>query len=700
MAFNSSYAPQTVVRLLRGVPLDNTYRDTFDWKVPANQSGYFSGKTKVSFTDFTYQRQFRSIRVPIIADEIYDCNYVMWQNSSFGQKWFYAFITQIEYVNNETSEVFFTLDVMQTWWFDFNVVSAFVEREHVNDDSIGANLIDEGLALGDYITNDAVPTYFDDFMIIVGSTVDLTAFGSFPPVSGKIYGNIYSGVRYTVFNDETFDVLNSMIEDLSAAGKIDAITSMYMLPKACVPTSGTSGELPITPAPEHIMNLPDNRTFEGWSPRNGKLYTYPYQALVISNNEGNANVLRYEFFQTTTPSMVYRSSQQANSRIIAIPIFYAGLEENYSESIAIGNFPQCSWVRDVYSNWLAAQSIRWGYASERLIRNTTSDFVATNLGRALRNPFNVGGNAINAATDAVGAVNDYLNFGSSVREEREVHSIIPPGVGGTVGNGYTLWSNGKYGFIVEARSIKKEIAQSIDNYFTAYGYKVNKLKKPNITGRPYWNFVKTSGVTITGSVPVDAMSAIKGIFNSGVTFWHGDWVGRYDLNNKAAIEPSFPPTPDPDPDPDPPTPPDPSEPTGAIWGVPFSDWASHVTSEFGPRVNPVTGVYENHDGIDIAYPEGTPIAAIAAGECIRNTSSAGRGKYVTVQVTPEYLYIYQHLSSGNIQVGDQVTLGQSGIANVGSTGQVTGPHLHLEIWANNTPVNPRPFLEGDYNPST
>ena len=102
--------PSTNIRLLKGVPLDNTYRNTLYFKpneVDA-QTETFKGYTKHNLTNQTYQRVNKGVaRVGLKAEDIYDCNYMMFQNTNFGNKWFYAFITSVEYVNNTVSEITF-----------------------------------------------------------------------------------------------------------------------------------------------------------------------------------------------------------------------------------------------------------------------------------------------------------------------------------------------------------------------------------------------------------------------------------------------------------------------------------------------------------------------------------------------------------------------------------------------------------------
>lgn len=69
-------------------------------------------------------------------------------------------------------------------------------------------------------------------------------------------------------------------------------------------------------------------------------------------------------------------------------------------------------------------------------------------------------------------------------------------------------------------SIKAEYAKIIDDYFSAFGYRVNSLKVPNITGRANWNYVKTVGCNVIGDVPQTDIEEIKSMFDRGVTIWH------------------------------------------------------------------------------------------------------------------------------------------------------------------------------------
>lgn len=149
--------PQTDIRLLK-VPfgLDNKNQLTF-----ANekaQTNYFLSLEHIETERTSYQRKDNLIRYPAHIDSIINYNYVMYKNVNYTDKWFYAFITKMEYVNDNMTYVYIQTDVFQTWQFNLLYKECFIEREHVNDDSVGNNTVPEGLETGEYIIDNITST--------------------------------------------------------------------------------------------------------------------------------------------------------------------------------------------------------------------------------------------------------------------------------------------------------------------------------------------------------------------------------------------------------------------------------------------------------------------------------------------------------------------------------------------------------------
>lgn len=106
--------------------------------------------------------------------------------------------------------------------------------------------------------------------------------------------------------------------------------------------------------------------------------------------------------------------------------------------------------------------------------------------------------------------------------------------------------------------------------------------------------------------------------------------------------------------------------------------SARVTSVFGYRANPVTGEDKFHTGIDLASPEGTHIYSVLPGTVSFAGWDDGYGNYIIVDHTSGLATLYAHCSQLLLKTGDTVTAGEC-IALVGSTGNSTGAHLHLEV---------------------
>ena len=116
-----------------------------------------------------------------------------------------------------------------------------------------------------------------------------------------------------------------------------------------------------------------------------------------------------------------------------------------------------------------------------------------------------------------------------------------------------------------------------------------------------------------------------------------------------------------------------------------------VGSKFGFRIDPITGRSALHTGLDFPADTGTPILAAAGGVVVVQQYHPAYGNMVEVDHGNELITRYAHASSVHVKKGDIVKRGQK-IAEVGSTGRSTGPHLHFEVWVSGVPQDPQRFL--------
>jgi murein DD-endopeptidase MepM/ murein hydrolase activator NlpD len=116
-----------------------------------------------------------------------------------------------------------------------------------------------------------------------------------------------------------------------------------------------------------------------------------------------------------------------------------------------------------------------------------------------------------------------------------------------------------------------------------------------------------------------------------------------------------------------------------------------LTSGFGMRNSPLTGVNRLHSGIDIGASAGSPVIAAASGEVLQVSYMGGYGNAILIYHGGGLATLYAHLSGFAVEAGQKVKQGQI-IGYVGSTGFTTGPHLHFEVRVNGAPVNPYKYF--------
>ena len=480
--------PSTIIYLC-DTPLNNDYKNSLTFTNANAQYNYFYSKIKYTFTNYTYQRQDNTIVVQEKLDNILKCNYLFYQNTNFNNKWFYAFITKVEYISENSCWIYIESYVYQTWLFDIVYQDSFIEREHVNDDKIGTHTVPENVEKGEYIVNRH--QYDNNLLntnIVIASSVTPTEGIS---LYGANYNGIYSGVRYYTYDANN---VTSNLQFLADNNKIDGVTSLFLAPSFLCNNQGGS----ITESTEpnqYTLSWNKITTLDGYTPKNNKLLTYPYCYVNVSNANGSNAIYHQELFGNLTDNNkidfnVYGSLTPGCS-IKCVPIYYKNDISNYDEGINAGKFPQLNWATDMFTNWVTQNGVNVGTS---LIKDAVTGIT--------ENP-----------------IDGILGIANSVREI-QLADKIPPQVSGNLNCGDVTTSAKENTFHFYFMSIRQEYAKIIDDYFSMFGYKINRVKNPNITGRRNWNYVKTINCNFTGDIPQNDMQIIKQIFNDGITLWH------------------------------------------------------------------------------------------------------------------------------------------------------------------------------------
>lgn len=519
--------PQTRIYLCKGIPFDNTYSHVrlFDDRI--NRLSYFNSKVSATMLNATYQRTHDKIRMRASFEEVADCNYLYFQNISDGKYWF-CFITSIEFVNQNMCDVSFEVDVFQTWFNESFVKPSFIERQHTNDDTIGANLLPEGLETGEYVFNTGVfDSQYNDLVTLTPCI--MVAVSELPedaPVEPAfIVDHTFTGLSYYHADMSYAQYVKDLVESYAQAGKADAIVSIFMFPREFIVSSPSDpdsyGWLPASYNKTNVLkggnvaNL--TAPLNGYTPKNNKLFTYPYRAIELYGSGGGAHEYRYEFFNSYTDMFSVFSTFGGSAPINAVPNNYKNLTINLEEVTSMNPYPTCSWVNDNYKNWYAQNilglTLSTGMSAGGALLGAVGNIMTGNIGGAIGS--------------VTGGLNTVLNNIVSV----EQHSIIPDTAKGTVASSASYFANGQYYFYLFPKCIKAEFARSIDNFFSMYGYKTNMTAKPNITGRKSWNYVKLSEANLSGDMPHEAYLIIKSSLEKGVTFWHTNDMLNYTLDN-------------------------------------------------------------------------------------------------------------------------------------------------------------------------
>lgn len=549
----AAITPDTDVILLK-VPLEMDEKNQLTFASATAQYNYFYGLTgKKVYDKFTYQRKDGVLTVPEKIDNLYDYNYVMYRNEGFGTKWFYAFITEMKWLSPNSTDIKIKTDVWQTWQFNITRKPCFVEREHVNDDTIGANTVPEGMDVGEYVLNGTAQIEPDKTVTdIGGGAINNIMFICFQVTelldelnfaATNSFNRTYSGLRL-IAAASAADATN-LIKGYDFKGKDSsesAIVSIFMAPKEFfagaytqtitynVTESTTATTKVYTPYTyEYATTLLDtttitmNSTLDGYSPRNNKLFTYPYNYLYVTNNVGSDAVYHYEDFLSGVPKFYMGGALGQGCSIKLAPVNYKRHgsaqypTENFTYALTGAKYPVCAWKSDYYTNWLAQNA---GNIQAKLISGvvgglgTGTLYSGGNLGMGV----------------AMAGLNLVQNSIAAYAEDAKA-KIMPDQAHGNANCSDVNFAWRRY-FTAQKMSVRAEYARIIDDFFSMFGYKINRVKIPNITGRANWNYVKTVDCYVRADIPQDDVIEIQSMFNNGVTFWHNaSTFGDYSQSN-------------------------------------------------------------------------------------------------------------------------------------------------------------------------
>lgn len=557
-------APNSTLQLFKGINLDNRYLHTIYFANEAAQDTWFTSKATVglTFNNLMYRRSgSNAVKVEADATALQDVTYLRFKNTRTKNKWYYAFVTYTDYVNENTAVVYYEIDVMQTWFIQAGTIRPCnVLREHVNNDAFGANL--EAEPIGSDIYECDVIAYnsedgdlFRDYSLVV-NTSEKPEYGTDPIINNSLV----NGTKFRVLDPSdpvgTFNQINALITLMNGSWESGErpieVVDMFTFPtQFCNTEVGQN---------THFIDITHPANLGGYTPKNRKLFGYPYSFLYITTKDGDTSTLRWELFDNmlvsnNTVSFRCYGNPIGGGQIECFPVRYAGINANIDVGLKMDNFPKNPFTYDAYQAWVASggkarlereQTITNVRGVTALASAYSSAFMGgmTGAGQFGSNAVRLGGSSTAVMSDLGGmsrganrVIQGAAGVVSTAMDVMEAQNKI----------GYA-WADARYqpnivvgtstpnlsvamhslDFYFFNAYVKPEEMKRLDDFLSCYGYAVNRVKQPNLTGRQYWNFVQTENAVIAGDMPASSKEAIGRIFDGGITFWHdGDQVGNY-----------------------------------------------------------------------------------------------------------------------------------------------------------------------------
>lgn len=652
--------PNTVVKILKGIELDRDLENTYRFASLSAQQNFFSSNKRVKFQleNLQYLRTGEnSIKVEIDAASLYDCNYLMFQNTGYRDasgrtRWFYAFIDRVNYVNEATSEIVYTIDPMQTWLFDFKFADCMVEREHVRNDRIGKNVISEPVECGEYMqevsANIVPPTSFkykgglittkpiNQGLASVSDTIDIEygpqgakfTIQRPEPYAGVSVGNVAlsSGTvgqyptdlswyaDFSLTNEETtgkykndnsvsgnkpsgldYYSLQNLLAWITSA-KITGMDAKDIYAVFIYPDYFSSVEKDVPGvsfdtygkgSKEKVMQFDMSSTAgfkktDGtfFTPRNNKLYTFPYTRLTVTSHYGNVAHYKFELFADGfKPKFKLLSILTATPQAALIPSGYRAKIDSIDDMVTLPYAIEIPVKGDAFKTYIAENkgniiaSLSNTVLSAAIPAMTMSSNVAMSSGgdvtqtKTIRSLSPKTGRLRNSLQDTTRTVNapsrqesesSTVSFGNGAKYTGLVSMVgdlvdkahLPNPVYGNMTTTDILATAKLNTISLYREGVSGNIAKTIDDFFTMFGYAVKEVKQPGVYNRHYWQYIKTCGcnlhnadgyadhVNITNGVNYSTgmsaadMDTLEKIFDRGITLWNQDvQIGDYTLNN-------------------------------------------------------------------------------------------------------------------------------------------------------------------------
>lgn len=539
------------------VPWNSDLKNVQSYNSRAEQISTIQGLLIHKYEHINIIRRDSDLILKGVNEDLTQCNYLMYQNKDISDKWYFAFIDNVQYNSLNTVIISHTIDVWQTYQFDITYYKNLILRSHVakSADTVGRWLAPEPISVApeferkhnvfnnlswspqyvlhstsvynpntkkyEYKGNGTGATLSAEYGIFVDTDTDVQAVI-------KKYGKMSPAEALKDDNDDKYsnwiaDLLTGQWESfeksIDNAIKLISTTSisqlqdhrneligLYAIPAWVHDGTNKYATNAIT-SKSVSVTLPTSTLACGYEPRNKKMLSSLCKAYLFYNENGFKLPLKPELFTSGTPSFTVKSTELSTNGFL----------------LQIGSYADYTAKTNKISYRCEN---RLGYDAntglDKVLNGLTATVGVVNaVGSVASQAFagNVGG----AVQGAVGAFQQSINM---------IDALGQRGVN-TGASGDIMSITEKRAMPVFADVSPTEAqCRYIDDYLDVYGYAINEIGKIStyMKNRSNWNYIQVANCNIKVSAPNDDVNKLKQMFESGVTIWHNKF-GDYDQNN-------------------------------------------------------------------------------------------------------------------------------------------------------------------------
>lgn len=533
------------------VPWNSDLKNVQSYNSRAEQISTIQGLLSNKYEHINIIRRDSDLILRGVNEDLTQCNYLMYQNKDISDKWYFAFIDNVQYNSLNSVIISHTIDVWQTYQFDITYYKNLILRAHVakSADTVGRWLAPEPISVApeferkhnvfnnlswvpqyvlhstsvfnnstkkyEYKGNGTGATLSAEYGIFVNDDDDVQTVV-------KNYGKL-SAAEALKSNDD--DEYSNWIADLLTGQTIDKavklisttsisqlqdhrneLIGLYAIP-AWVHDGTNKYATNNIKKKEVTVVLPTTTLACGYAPRNKKMLSSLCKAYLFYNENGFKLPLKPELFTSGSPSFTVKSTELSTTGFI-LQI------DSYADYTAKTN--KISYRCENRLGYDANTGL------DKVLNTLTSAVGVVNaVGSVASQAFagNVGG----AVQGAVGAVQQSINM---------IDALGQRGVN-TGASGDIMSITEKRAMPVFADVSPTEAqCRYIDDYLDVYGYAINEIGKIStyMKNRSNWNYIQVANCNIKVSAPNDDVNKLKQMFESGVTIWHKNF-GDYDQAN-------------------------------------------------------------------------------------------------------------------------------------------------------------------------